>query len=662
MKRCVALLLLLINSSVSAQTVDWMEYFQNQSVSKFAVSIQSEVLRNRFDASSYLASKVMLQYQVGLWRAQATLNNNYEQAFQFEPEPITVSLPQNVSLTRPLNLPNDAYRFNFPLSFSLGLSGDQVGVSAFFAVLTEKVMTSKVQIVEQQGGSFSAKIEPVDAERQTILAGLRSYAALGNLHLHLGVMPAPILNFGSTEMPFSYRSDILPFSEVEFIQPYFRFGLSAHLRSIGAFYVHSLPNPLPNIAEPIQISLRAQRSISKFNFQTLQFDIGIPLTSDLAASIGVERVWYSSDQFSRSEFQKWLNAATLNWTNSANNLLQEQAFRVGATFKFGTEVPPVLKLADIKLLHRNIFQSKREYYAHNPVAILTLHNADKRPVWCQVVATLGNTGRFRSEPIQINADELLDVPVYLYVSDVKQFQLSRLGELSISIESDNRKVPLASMPITILNENAWDGDTWSLKFFIAPNDPQVQLFAKTKYLRALMRDSTLQPAKFYQLKHFIDELGKDLRYVPDATTTMIVDQVQSPRETLEKRSGDCEDLVVYLASCLMSVGIQCAIIDVRPKTAQNFAIPTAEPGAIGHLFLLVDTGLDATRLGELGLTEFEAISRQNALGKTTLWLPIETTVLQSGFEVALKTGAQQYYREVVEKQGVVKGNVHIYDF
>lgn len=660
MKRFAALLLLC--SSASAQTVDWMEHFQNQSFSKFAVSVQTEVLRNRFDASSYLASKVMVQYQVGLWRAQATLNNNYEQSFQFEPDPITVSLPQDVALTRPLNLPNDAYRFNFPLSFSLGLSGEQVGVSTFFSVLTEKVGTSKVKVVESQGGSFSARIEPVSAERQMLLAGVRSYAMLGNLRLHLGVMPTPILNFGVTELPYSYRSDILPFCELEFMQPYFRFGLSAHLRSISAFYMHSLPNPLPNVSEPIQVSLRAQRGISTFNFQTLQFDVGIPLTSDLSASIGIERVWYSADQFSRSEFQKWLNAATLNWTNSANNLLQEQAFRIGATFKFGAETPPTVKLTDIKLLHRNIFQSKREYYAHNPVAILTLHNADKRPVWCQVIATLGNTGRYRSEPIQINADELLDVPVYLYVSDVKQFQLSRLGELSISIESDNRKMPLASIPVTVLNDNAWDGDTWSLKFFIAPNDQQVQLFAKTKYLRALASDSAMQPAKFHQLKRFITELGKDLRYVPDATTTMFVDQVQSPRETLEKRSGDCEDLVVYLASCLMAVGIQCAVIDVRPKTAPNLAIPTAEPGAIGHLFLLVDTGLDATQLGELGLCEFEVISRQNALGKITLWLPIETTALPSGFEVALKSGAQQYYREVIEKQGVVKGNVHIYDF
>lgn len=655
-------LLLLLSSAASAQTVDWIEQFQNQGFSKFAISVQSEVLRNRFDASNYLISKVMMQYQAGLWRAQATINNNYEQTFQIEPDPIAVSLAQDAALVRTLNRPKDVYRVNYPLSFALGLNSEQVGVSAFFSVLTEKVSTSQLQLFETQGGVFTAQLEPANWEKQSLLAGLRAFAMLGNLRLHLGIMPTPVLSIGRITLPYGYRNDILPFGELEFIQPYFRCGFSAHLRSIGAFYMQSLPNPLPNISEPIQVAIRAQRGVSTFNFQTLQLDIGIPLTSDLAASVGVERVWYSASVFSRGEFERWLNTATLNWTNSPNNLLQEQSFRVGATFKFGAETQPVLKLSDLKLLHRNVFQSKREYYAHNPVVILTLHNADKRPVWCQVIATLGNTGRFKSKPIQIDADELLDVPIYLYLSDVKQFQISRLGELSISVEIDNRKLPLANVPITILNENAWDGDTWSLKFFIAPNDQQVQLFAKTKYLRALTIDSTKQPAKFYQLKHFITELGRDLRYVPDATTTMIVDQVQSPRETLEKRSGDCEDFVVYLASCLMAVGIQCAVVDVRPKTAQNVVIPTAEPGALGHLFLLVDTGLDASQLGKLELSEFEAISRQNALGKTTLWLPIETTALPAGFDAALKSGAQQYYREVIEKQGFIKGNVHIYDF
>ncbi len=659
--RSVALLLLLLSSVASAQTVDWIEQFQNQGFSKFAISVQTEVLRNRFDASNYLVSKVVLQYQTGLWRAQATINNNYEQIFQIEPEPTAISLPQDAALVRLSNQPNDVYRANFPLSFALGLSSEQVGVSMFFSVLMEKVAASRLKVSETQGGVFTAQLKPMNWEKQSLLAGLRGYATLGNLRMHLGIMPTPVLSIGQVDLPYRFRNDILPFGELEFIQPYFRFGLSAHLRSISAFYMQSLPNPLPNISEPIQVAIRAQRGIATFNFQTLQLDIGVPLTSDLAASVGIERVWYSSTKFSRGEFERWLNTATLNWTNSPNNLLQEQSFRAGATFKFGAQTQPILKLADLKLLHQNIFQSKREYYAHNPVAILTLHNADKRPVWCQVTATLGNTGRFKSEPIQIDADELRDVPIYLYLSDVKQFQISRIGELSISVELDNRRLPLANVPVVILNENAWDGDTWSLKFFIAPNDQQVQLFAKTKYLRALTGDSTSQPARFHQLRRFITELGKDLRYVPDATTSMVVDQVQSPRETLEKRSGDCEDFVVYLASCLMAVGIHCAIVDVRPKAPQSVVVPTAEPGAIGHLFLLVDTGLDVTQIGQLGLNEFEAISRQNPLGKTTLWLPIETTVLSSGFETALKMGAQQYYREVIEKQGIIKGNVHIYD-
>lgn len=656
------LCLLLLSAVVNAQTVDWIDHFQNSASSRFAVSLQTEVLKNQFDASSYLASKVLVQYQVGVWRAQATLNNNFEQAFRLEPEPVTVSLPQNATLVRPFKPPQDVYRLNFPLSFSLGLQNEQVGFSLFFAALTEKVSTHSVRLREEQPGFFNLDFEPMTSEQQSLLAGLRGYASMGSLRLHLGVMPTPILRLRPIELPYQYHNHILPFGELEFLHPAFRLGVSAHRRSIGAFYLQNLPNPLPNISEPIQLSVRAQRGISRFNFQSLQLDLGVPLTSDLSVSVGLERVWYLNTELSRQDFLNWLNTAVFNWTNSANNLLQEQTFRLGAVFKFGAETLPVIKLTNLRLLQRNIFQSKREYYAHNPVAIATLHNADKRPVWCQVVATLGNTGRFKSEPIQIDADELRDVPIYLYLSDVRQFSLSRLAELSLSVEIDNRKQPLTTVPITVLNENAWDGDTWSLKFFVAPNDPFVQRFAKSKYLQSLHHDSAARFAKFHWLRHFITELGREMRYVPDATTSLMVDQVQSPQETIEKKSGDCEDLVVYLASCLMSVGISCAILDVRPRLPQPLNVPTAEPGAIGHLFLLVDTGIDASQYGELGLTEFEAVSRLNAWGKPTLWLPIETTLISQGFEVAHRAGVQLYYREVIEKQGIVKGNVHIYDF
>ncbi|MDW8467524.1 MAG: hypothetical protein RML35_15610 [Chloroherpetonaceae bacterium] len=660
--RYLPLFLLLLSSALPAQTVDWIDHFQNSTPSRFSAAVQTEILKSQFDVSSYLASKVLVQYQVGVWRAQATLNNNFEQSFLIEPEPITISLPQNGILVRPIKPPQDVYRLNFPLSFTLGLQNEQVGFSLFLAALMEKLGTHSVRVREELPGFFNLDFEPLANEQQSLLAGLRGYASLGNFRLHLGVMPTPILRFRKIELPYQYHNHILPFGELEFLHPTFRAGISAHLRSIGAFYLQNLPNPLPHISEPIQLSVRTQRSISRFGFQSLQLDLGVPLTTELSVSIGFERVWYHNREFNRQDFYNWLNTAVFNWTNSASNLLQEQSFRVGAVFKFGAETLPVIKLSHLKLLHRNIFQLKREYYANNPIAIATLHNADKRPVWCQIVANLGNTGRFKSEPIQIDADELRDVPIYLYLSGVRQFSLSRLAELTLSVEVDNRKLPLASVPITVLNETAWDGDTWSLKFFVAPNDPEVQRFAKSKYLKALCHDSTTQLAKFETLRRFIAELGREMRYVPDATTSLLVNQVQSPQETIEKKSGDCEDLVVYLASCLMSVGISCAILDVRPRIPQQLTIPTAEPGAIGHLFLLVDTGIDASQCGALGLTEFEAVSRPNAWGKATLWLPIEATLIAQGFNAAHRSGAQLYYHEVVEKQGIVKGNVHIYDF
>lgn len=120
--------------------------------------------------------------------------------------------------------------------------------------------------------------------------------------------------------------------------------------------------------------------------------------------------------------------------------------------------------------------------------------------------------------------------------------------------------------------------------------------------------------------------------------------------------------MVFLASSLMAVGIQTTVVDVRPKIAENISFPTAEPGSVGHVFLLVDTGIAAEFMNELELSDLQGVTRKNAMGKNTIWIPIEATKLASGFAAAFQEGVRQYYREVIENDGVTKGLVHVYDF
>jgi len=197
-----------------------------------------------------------------------------------------------------------------------------------------------------------------------------------------------------------------------------------------------------------------------------------------------------------------------------------------------------------------------------------------------------------------------------------------------------------------------------------PDDPAIRNHAKQLYLNAIANARTLTnpPDKFLCLQSFLEALGKAMRHIPDPTTTMTIDQVQYPVETLSKGGGDCEDLVVFLASSLMAVGMQAAVVDVRPKISDDISFPTAAPGTIGHVFLLVDTGFDVELMSALGLSDFQGLTRKNARGKNTIWLPLEATELSNGFSAAWQEGVRQYYREVIENDGMAKGLVHVYDF
>ena len=66
--------------------------------------------------------------------------------------------------------------------------------------------------------------------------------------------------------------------------------------------------------------------------------------------------------------------------------------------------------------------------------------------------------------------------------------------------------------------------------------------------------------------------------------------------------------------------------------------------------------------GELGLTEFQVVTRQQPGGGATLWIPLEPTLIEQGFEKAFASGVAQYYEKVIEGDGIEKGEVQVYDF
>lgn len=99
-----------------------------------------------------------------------------------------------------------------------------------------------------------------------------------------------------------------------------------------------------------------------------------------------------------------------------------------------------------------------------------------------------------------------------------------------------------------------------------------------------------------------------------------VDYIQFPRETLERKSGDCDDLVAFYSSVLESMGINTRVLEVP-----------------GHMLMMFSTGIAAD---EDGYT----MDHMYVIHEDQLWIPVETTLVGNAFIKAWEKGAATYYK------------------
>ncbi|MEK6536683.1 MAG: tetratricopeptide repeat protein, partial [Actinomycetota bacterium] len=93
-----------------------------------------------------------------------------------------------------------------------------------------------------------------------------------------------------------------------------------------------------------------------------------------------------------------------------------------------------------------------------------------------------------------------------------------------------------------------------------------------------------------------------------STETVVLDTVQFPRNTLQLKSGDCDDLTALFASIFEASGLHVALLDFP-----------------GHIALMFDTG--ETDANAVGVPEDYLIKYNN-----TLWVGVETTMVGKSFQ------------------------------
>jgi hypothetical protein len=170
--------------------------------------------------------------------------------------------------------------------------------------------------------------------------------------------------------------------------------------------------------------------------------------------------------------------------------------------------------------------------------------------------------------------------------------------------------------------------TWDVReryaTFITPKDAPVMNFARsiaTQYKET--RDEIQRAAVLF------DALGVyGLTYIPDPSNPYqvssgkvnTVDYVQFPRETLERKSGDCDDLVGLYSAALESMGIDTRVLEVP-----------------GHMLMMFSTGIAADNDGY-------TMDNMYVVYDDQLWIPVETTLLGSAFVTAWEKGSATYYK------------------
>jgi tetratricopeptide (TPR) repeat protein len=181
-----------------------------------------------------------------------------------------------------------------------------------------------------------------------------------------------------------------------------------------------------------------------------------------------------------------------------------------------------------------------------------------------------------------------------------------------------------SFPANIYEKHRmmWD-EREQFATFITPKDPVLLEFVRSVAAQYPEGDFSMQRSA--AVFGALGVLG--LTYIPDPSNpyqvtfnrTDFVDYVQYPQETLQRKSGDCDDLVALYSSALESLGMRTKVIEVP-----------------GHMLMMFSTGID---VGE----DVDTMDGLFIVHENQLWVAVETTLVGASFIKAWEKGSETYY-------------------
>jgi len=325
---------------------------------------------------------------------------------------------------------------------------------------------------------------------------------------------------------------------------------------------------------------------------------------------------------------------------------------IGLAYMWGS-TPEIFKVEEIKLIVHDIYPAYYQFYNTYPIALAVIKNTTTYPIEINVHSEIKEYSERKQESgfIEIGPNETKDIPIQALFGE-KLLESTERSPAVIDLEIEARAGTLIkkniSLNVIVHSRNAWNGETNRLGFFLTPDNDQIMQYSRDIVNNLIQEENVAKNISIARaLFENLNQVG--IVYQSDPNIPFYKDDyVQFAIETLESRSGDCDDLVVLYSSLLESVGIKTAFIDVQDPSEKE-----------AHLYLIFDSGVSIENSQMVSSNEKRYIIRKGSAGKQTIWIPVETTVIKDGFNQAWNLGAMSYLQKGIIRSGLNDGWIRI---
>jgi tetratricopeptide (TPR) repeat protein len=338
----------------------------------------------------------------------------------------------------------------------------------------------------------------------------------------------------------------------------------------------------------------------------------------------------------RGEFAQRNDLVVIGFTGSRLDLSTKEYAEKAKGSSFVTSPLEITEFAV-----ENIFPSQVNYYAYNPLAKIDIENSAESVIKnVKVSIFIPGFMQLPSEQIvpriDAGAKQSFQLPVTLDAKQLYGLNENAVAQVKVELSYNYTSQPQTRSlvkPVTLYSRNTinWKRAE-SIGAFVTISDETVVSFAR-HVVGSLAADEKIKsrlPRAVVNAMAVWDGIrANGFTYVSDpwkAADADVLDVIEYPREALASHTGDCDDSSVLLAACLENIGIRTKFLATND-----------------HIYIMFDTEVVPKNGYMISQDEKEYIIHEGSV-----WIPLETTMINKPFMTAWRLGAEEYHKSIAE--------------